>query len=57
MPRPIKWRRVSCLRKPIDTAADAARNDNGVVQMSVEEYETIRLIDTEGTRRKLARNI
>lgn len=49
MPRPFKWRRVCCLPDnnrygPLDANAD----DNGVVQMSVDEYETIRLIDTEG---------
>ena len=49
MPRPFKWRRVCCLPEnnrygPLN----AAENDNGVVQMSVDEYEAIRLIDTEG---------
>ena len=49
MPRPFKWRRVCCLPEnnrygPLN----AAENDNGVVQMSVDEYETLRLIDTEG---------
>lgn len=49
MPRPFKWRRVCCLPEsnrygPLNGTA----NDNGVVQMSVDEYETIRLIDAEG---------
>ena len=49
MPRPFKWRRVCCLPEnnrygPLNTASD----ETGVVQMSVDEYETIRLIDAEG---------
>lgn len=49
MPRPMKWRRVCCLPDsnrygPLDGTAD----ESGVVQMSVDEYETIRLIDAEG---------
>lgn len=49
MPRPFKWRRVCCLPEnnrygPLNTNAD----DHGVVQMSVDEYEAIRLIDAEG---------
>lgn len=49
MPRPFKWRRVCCL--PDNNRygpLNAIESDNGVVQMSVDEYETIRLIDTEG---------
>ena len=49
MPRPFKWRRVCCLPDnnrygPLNADAD----ENGVVRMSVDEYETIRLIDAEG---------
>ena len=49
MPRPFKWRRVCCLPEnnrygPLN----AAYSDNGIVQMPVDEYEAIRLIDTEG---------
>lgn len=49
MPRPRKWRRVCCMPQssrfgPLD-GADA---QNGVVVMSVDEYETIRLIDLDG---------
>ena len=48
MPRPMKWRRVCCLPDnnrygPLNAGEDG----NGVVQMSVDEYETIRLIDAE----------
>lgn len=49
MPRPFKWRRVCCLPDnnrfgPLNGSTD----ESGVVQMSVDEYETIRLIDAEG---------
>ena len=49
MPRPIKWRKVCCLPEtnrfgPLDVPAFA----DGVVSMTVDEYETIRLIDMEG---------
>ncbi|MEN6420001.1 MAG: DUF134 domain-containing protein [Clostridiaceae bacterium] len=59
MPRPFKWRRVCCLPDnnrfgPLNADAD----DNGVVQMSVDEYEAIRLIDTEGyTQEKCAEHM
>jgi len=59
MPRPFKWRRVCCLPEnnrygPLN----AAENDNGFVQMSVDEYEAIRLIDTEGyTQEKCAEHM
>ncbi|MFA9380740.1 MAG: DUF134 domain-containing protein [Acetanaerobacterium sp.] len=49
MPRPRKWRRVCCLPEssrfgPLDLPADA----DDFVSMTVDEYETIRLIDLEG---------
>ena len=49
MPRPRKWRRVCYMpeRKlfgPLDGAAD----NSDVIIMTVDEYETIRLIDMEG---------
>lgn len=49
MPRPRKWRRVCCLPDsnkfgPIGRGANA---DN-IINMKVDEYETIRLIDYEG---------
>ncbi len=49
MPRPRKWRKVCCLPDvnrfgPLDPPVD---NEYFVI-MSVDEYETIRLIDLEG---------
>ncbi len=49
MPRPRKWRKVCCLPEsnrfgPLNQPADS---DNYVV-MTVDEYESIRLIDLEG---------
>lgn len=49
MARPMKWRKVCCLPEsnrfgPLDLPADAKNH----VIMTVDEYETIRLIDLEG---------
>lgn len=49
MPRPRKWRKVCCmpgstLYGPLNGFPD----DSQLIIMSVEEYETIRLIDQEG---------
>ncbi|HHW12651.1 MAG TPA: DUF134 domain-containing protein [Firmicutes bacterium] len=49
MPRPLKWRRVCGLPEtnkfgPLDLDVD----DRNCVRMTVDEYETIRLIDLEG---------
>lgn len=49
MARPMKWRKVCCLPEsnrfgPLDSPADAENH----VNMTVDEYETIRLIDLEG---------
>ena len=49
MPRPMKWRKVCCLPEsnkfgPLDSLA----NEKSSVEMTVDEYETIRLIDLEG---------
>jgi uncharacterized protein len=48
MARPIKWRRVCCLPEsnrfgPLNLQA----NDENHVRMTIDEYETIRLIDLE----------
>ncbi|MHB1314533.1 MAG: DUF134 domain-containing protein [Christensenellales bacterium] len=48
MPRPRKWRKVCCLPEsnrfgPLNSPADAVN----YVNMTVDEYETIRLIDLE----------
>ncbi|KPU43480.1 hypothetical protein OXPF_29210 [Oxobacter pfennigii] len=49
MPRPMKWRKVCCLPErnkfgPLGLPADV----KNCVNMTVDEYETIRLIDLEG---------
>ncbi len=49
MPRPRKWRKVCCLPESnLYGPLDALDMSNDFVIMSVEEYETIRLIDLEG---------
>lgn len=53
MPRPMKWRKVCCLPEssrfgPLDSTA----NEDTVINMTVDEYETIRLIDLEGYRQE-----
>ncbi|MBV4418466.1 DUF134 domain-containing protein [Clostridium tyrobutyricum] len=49
MARPMKWRKVCCLPEtnrfgPLDSPADAKNH----VIMTIDEYETIRLIDLDG---------
>lgn len=49
MPRPMKWRKVCCLPEsnrfgPLNATTD----DKNHVNMTIDEYETIRLIDLEG---------
>ena len=49
MARPMKWRKVCCLPKsnrfgPLDLNVDGRNH----IRMTVDEYETIRLIDLEG---------
>lgn len=49
MPRPMKRRKVCCLPEcrrfgPLDTSSDS----QNFVNMTIDEYETIRLIDLEG---------
>lgn len=49
MPRPVKWRKVCCLPErnrfgPLDSLPKV----DGIINMTVDEYETIRLIDFEG---------
>lgn len=49
MGRPMKWRKVCSLPEsnrfgPLDLSSDI----NNYVNMTVDEYETIRLIDLEG---------
>lgn len=49
MARPVKWRKVCCMPEsnrfgPLDSPGDAENK----VSMTIDEYETIRLIDLEG---------
>lgn len=49
MPRPRKWRKVCCMPSvnrfgPLG----GCKNEEDAIQMTVDEYETIRLIDLEG---------
>ena len=49
MPRPRKCRRVCCLPESnLFGSLNGVNADREVITMSVEEYETIRLIDLEG---------
>jgi len=49
MPRPRKWRKVCCLPDSnLYGPLDAINSENEIIIMTVEEYETIRLIDLEG---------
>jgi len=49
LPRPRKWRRVCCMPQSSRFGPlDGTEAENEVVIMSVDEYETIRLIDLDG---------
>ena len=49
MSRPRKWRKVCCLpEKNKFGPLDSVLNDSEQVNMTVDEYETIRLIDLNG---------
>lgn len=49
MARPRKWRKVCCLPKSNKFGPlDLSNSCNHTVNMTVDEYETIRLIDLEG---------
>lgn len=48
MPRPRKFRRVCCLPKISEFGPINLNRENEVIYMTVEEYETIRLMDLEG---------
>jgi predicted DNA-binding protein (UPF0251 family) len=49
MPRPRKWRKVCCLPESnLFGSLNASNLDSEIITMTVEEYETIRLIDLEG---------
>ena len=49
MPRPRKWRKVCCLPESNQFGPlNHPNNGDAFVIMTVDEYETIRLIDLEG---------
>ncbi|MBM4235480.1 MAG: DUF134 domain-containing protein [Firmicutes bacterium] len=49
MPRPLKWRKVCCLPESNHFGPlDRRTSEDNAVTMTVDEYETIRLIDLEG---------
>lgn len=49
MPRPRKWRKVCCLPESnLFGPLNGPILEDEIIVMSVEEYETIRLIDLEG---------
>ena len=49
MPRPRKWRKVCCMPESDRFGPlNAKPGQNSVVIMTVDEYETIRLIDLQG---------
>lgn len=49
MPRPRKWRKVCCLPNYIKFGPlDKSEENKYLITMTVDEYETIRLIDHEG---------
>lgn len=59
MPRPRKWRRVCCLpESDMFGPLNAVGNQERCVIMSIDEYETIRLIDLQGfTQEECARQM
>jgi predicted DNA-binding protein (UPF0251 family) len=49
VPRPRKWRKVCCLpKRNLFGPINSPNLDSEITIMTVEEYETIRLIDLEG---------
>ena len=48
MPRPRKCRKVCCMPKTTEFSPTACHDDHRVVFMTVDEYETLRLMDHEG---------
>ena len=48
MPRPQKWRKVCAAPRCTRFSPANGQGEHGVVEMTVDEYETIRLIDSEG---------
>ncbi len=57
MPRPRKWRKVCCLPNTKKFGPlDACPNPDTMIQLTVDEYETIRLIDVEGMNQEACAN-
>ena len=48
MPRPTKCRRVCCMPGTVEFAPVDSSCERAAVELTVDEYETIRLIDKEG---------
>ena len=48
MPRPRKCRKVCCLPKTLEFVPVNACHEKEPIYMTVDEYETVRLIDKEG---------
>ncbi|WP_418791854.1 DUF134 domain-containing protein [Phosphitispora sp. TUW77] len=49
MPRPRKWKKVCCLPESnLYGPLNEFDKDRNIIKMTVEEYETIRLIDLDG---------
>ncbi len=49
MARPRKWRKVCCMPESnLYGPIDGLNKENEIINMAIEEYETLRLIDLEG---------
>lgn len=51
MPRPKKWRKVCCL-PTVDSFGPLRQAATGYIIMTVDEYETVRLIDLDGLKQE-----
>lgn len=56
MPRPRKWRKVCCLPNHSRFGPLGGCVSGEPIQMTVDEYETIRLIDLEGMNQEACAN-
>lgn len=52
MPRPKKWRKVCCLPEINRFGPMGGAADGSYIVMTVDEYETVRLIDLEGMKQE-----
>lgn len=55
MPRPRKWRRICAMPRCTNFGPEDRQHDD-TIQMTVDEYETIRLIDLEGLTQEQCAN-